>query len=219
VLQKYLFNFHFFTIPAPYNADCEDPYPSLSDCHDYEPNLEFDDSDLLQQKHPENDDEEEIEDVQQFAMPEVDRQNTPNTFIESPMSDGTIEEDFEQALAREIADRRGSGDNVARGCVTSGNLTFEGSIEDDDFSDIARHGILEVVGDDAAGRKIIVISACRLPSNKNFDYTRFMKYLMHTLDAYVNLDYSLVYFHHGFSSRNKPPMRWMLELYKALDRR
>ena len=88
------------------------------------------------------------------------------------MSDGTIEEDFEQALAREIADRRGSGDNVARGCVTSGNLTFEGSIEDDDFSDIARHGILEVVGDDAAGRKIIVISACRLPSNKNFDYTR-----------------------------------------------
>ena len=172
MLQEYLFIFHFFTILAPYNADCEDPYPSLSDCHDYEPNLEFDDSDLLQQKHPENDDEEEIEDVQQFAMPEVDRQNTPNTFIESPMSDGTIEEDFEQALAREIADRRGSGDNVARGCVNSGNLTFEGSIEDDDFSDIARHGILEVVGDDAAGRKIIVISACRLPSNKNFDYTR-----------------------------------------------
>ena len=34
----------------------EDPYPSLSDFHDYEPNLEFDDSDLLQQKHPENDD-------------------------------------------------------------------------------------------------------------------------------------------------------------------
>ena len=30
--------------------------PSLSDFHDYEPNLEFDDSDLLQQKHPENDD-------------------------------------------------------------------------------------------------------------------------------------------------------------------
>ena len=47
-----------------------------------------------------------------------------------------------------------------------------GSIEDDDYSDIARHGIVEVVGDDVAGRKIIVISACRLPSNKNFDYAR-----------------------------------------------
>jgi Rho GTPase-activating protein 1 len=35
------------------------------------------------------------------------------------------------------------------------------SFEDEDFSDIARHGIVEVVGDDAAGRKIIVISACK----------------------------------------------------------
>ncbi len=41
---------------ASYGGDCEDPYPSLSDFHDYEPNLEFDDSDLLQQKHPEHDD-------------------------------------------------------------------------------------------------------------------------------------------------------------------
>ena len=32
----------------------DDPYPSLSDFHDYEPNLEFDDSDLLNQQHPEN---------------------------------------------------------------------------------------------------------------------------------------------------------------------
>lgn len=27
-------------------TDCEDPYPSLSDYHDYEPNLEFDDTEL-----------------------------------------------------------------------------------------------------------------------------------------------------------------------------
>ena len=86
----------------------------MSDFHDYEPNLEFDDSDLLQQKHPENDDE--------LELPEVDRQHTPNTYIESPMSDGTIEEDFEQALAREmVSDRRGSGDHV-----NAGNVTIEG---------------------------------------------------------------------------------------------
>ena len=48
----------FITFSATYNTDVEDPYPSLSDFHDYEPNLEFDDSDLLQQKHPENDDGE-----------------------------------------------------------------------------------------------------------------------------------------------------------------
>jgi len=35
----------------------EDPYPSLSGSHDYEPQLEFDDSDL-QHQHPENDDGE-----------------------------------------------------------------------------------------------------------------------------------------------------------------
>lgn len=29
-------------------ADSEEPYPSLSDYHDYEPNLEFDDSELHQ---------------------------------------------------------------------------------------------------------------------------------------------------------------------------
>ena len=47
---------YFFS--APYGTDCEDPYPSLSDFHDYEPQLEFDDSDL-QQKHPEHDDDGE----------------------------------------------------------------------------------------------------------------------------------------------------------------
>ena len=31
----------------------DDPYPSLSDFHDYEPNLEFDDSDLLNSQHSE----------------------------------------------------------------------------------------------------------------------------------------------------------------------
>lgn len=29
-------------------GDAEDPYPSLSDIHDYEPNLEFDDTELQQ---------------------------------------------------------------------------------------------------------------------------------------------------------------------------
>lgn len=29
-------------------VECEEPYPSLSDYHDYEPNLEFDDTELLQ---------------------------------------------------------------------------------------------------------------------------------------------------------------------------
>ncbi len=33
-------------------GDSEDPYPSLSDFHDYEPNLEFDDTELQQPVPP-----------------------------------------------------------------------------------------------------------------------------------------------------------------------
>ncbi len=35
---------------SPGHYESEDPYPSLSDYHDYEPQLEFDDSELLEQK-------------------------------------------------------------------------------------------------------------------------------------------------------------------------
>lgn len=84
---------------ATYNADVEDPYPSLSDFHDYEPNLEFDDSDLLQQK-----DEAEVEeDVNELELAPDHRVKTPS-FIESPMSDGTIDEDFEAALGNFFLD-------------------------------------------------------------------------------------------------------------------
>ena len=45
----------------------------------------------------------------------------------------------------------------------------------DDYRDIAEHGIVEVVGDDKSGRKIIVVSACKLPPNKNFDNQHFLR--------------------------------------------
>ncbi len=103
--------------------------------------------------------------------------------LQSPMSDGTIEEDFEAALAKEASGGGGGkagGGNSKRGgavgpvVMSSGGLGgAAGDVED--FSDIARHGVVEVVGDDAAGRKIIVVSACRLPSNKNFDHQRFLR--------------------------------------------
>ena len=39
---------YIFLLSGTYET--EDPYPSLSDYHDYEPGLEFDDSELLDQK-------------------------------------------------------------------------------------------------------------------------------------------------------------------------
>ena len=43
-----------------------------------------------------------------------------------------------------------------------------------------------------------------------------VRYLMATLDQYVDIDYSLVYFHHGLTSRNKPPLSWLWGLYKVV---
>jgi len=38
---------HFFSYLGGTGAEPDDPYPSLSEFHDYEPNLEFDDSEIV----------------------------------------------------------------------------------------------------------------------------------------------------------------------------
>ncbi|KOB78586.1 putative rho/rac/cdc gtpase-activating protein [Operophtera brumata] len=45
------------------------------------------------------------------------------------------------------------------------------------------------------------------------------RYLIFTLDKYVEQDYSLVYFHCGLTSKNKPPLFWLWKAYKAFDRK
>uniref|UniRef100_A0A914WVH4 Rho GTPase activating protein 1 n=1 Tax=Plectus sambesii TaxID=2011161 RepID=A0A914WVH4_9BILA len=89
----------------------------------------------------------------------------------------------------------------------------------EDFTDISKHEIVDVVGDDRAGRPIIVVYAYRLPSNKAFDHQKFLRYLQHTLDKFVDQDYTIVYNHYGLRSHNKPPMKWLVQTYRILDRR
>lgn len=91
--------------------------------------------------------------------------------------------------------------------------------EDDDFSDIAQHNCVEVAGDDLFGRKIITIYACRLPSETKIHHLRLLKYIMFTLDQYVENDYCVVYFHHGLNSQNKPKLNFLYQAYKAFDRK
>lgn len=183
--------------------EVEDPYPSLSDYHDYEPGLEFDDAELFEKK-PE--DAEELED---------ELEDGDGRIIDSPISDvGTIEEDFEQALANEVHEAQQLGSPTTP-CIDTDPMT----VVKEDFSDIADFGILEVIGDDKSGRKIITAAACKLPGNKVLNHDRFLRYIVYTLDQYVDMDYSLVYFHHGLVSKNKLPLSWMWGLYKVLDRR
>ncbi|KAI4497927.1 hypothetical protein M0802_007043 [Mischocyttarus mexicanus] len=188
------------------NNETEDPYPSLSDYHDYEPNLEFDDTELQTSSN----------NAVQLLEAKLDLINsgavvTGIDYLESPVSDGTIEENFEEALVD--APVIESADDLA---------ALEGELADEeDYLDISRHGIVEVVGDDSAGRKIIVVSACKLPpiGKEAFNHAKLLRYLMHTLDKFVEQDYSLVYFHYGLTSKNKPPFSWLWQAYKAFDRK
>jgi len=45
------------------------------------------------------------------------------------------------------------------------------------------------------------------------------RYLMYTLDKFVEEDYSLVYFHYGLTNENKPPLSWLWQAYRAFDRK
>ncbi|CAB3365893.1 rho GTPase-activating protein 1 [Cloeon dipterum] len=176
-------------------ADHEEPYPSLSDFHDYEPNLEFDDT--------------ELEAASSDAIHETP-EDLLDEYLESPVSDGTIEENFEKELAADSS-------LVFLEEAKPTAATIED--QEDDFSDVAKYEIVEVAGDDAYGRKVIVVSACKLPSNQELNHNRFLRYLMATLDQFVEEDYSLVYFHYGLTGKNKPPMSWLWQAYKAFDRK
>ena len=79
--------------------------------------------------------------------------------------DGTIEENFEEALGP-LSLGLELGDDLERKARLSTAA---------DFRDVAQHGIVDVVGDDSYGRKVIVVSACRLPSNKELNHAKLLR--------------------------------------------
>lgn len=87
------------------------------------------------------------------------------------------------------------------------------------YYDVARHGIVQVCGDDNYGRKLIVFSSYCLPPSHQLNHRRLLEYLKFTLDQYVEMDYILVYFHHGLRSSNKPSLKWLREAYSEFDRK
>ncbi|XP_074481007.1 rho GTPase-activating protein 8-like [Sebastes fasciatus] len=87
------------------------------------------------------------------------------------------------------------------------------------YYDVARHGIIQVSGDDKYGRKLIIFSSCCLPPSHQLNHRRLLEYLKFTLDQYVEMDYILVYFHYGLRSSNKPSLKWLREAYGEFDRK
>ncbi|XP_067415447.1 rho GTPase-activating protein 8 isoform X4 [Emydura macquarii macquarii] len=87
------------------------------------------------------------------------------------------------------------------------------------YYDVARHGIVQLAGDDNSGRKVITFSCCLMPPSHQLNHSRLLEYLKYTLDQYVENDYTLVYFHYGLNSRNKPSLNWLQSAYKEFDRK
>nr|XP_045007461.1 rho GTPase-activating protein 8 isoform X3 [Jaculus jaculus] len=90
---------------------------------------------------------------------------------------------------------------------------------DHPFYDVARHGILQVAGADQLGRLIVTFSCCRMPPSHQLNHQRLLEYLKYTLDHYVENDYTIVYFHYGLNSQNKPSLGWLQSAYKEFDRK
>ncbi|MGH0169791.1 UNVERIFIED_CONTAM: hypothetical protein FKN15_017798 [Acipenser sinensis] len=74
-------------------------------------------------------------------------------------------------------------------------------------------------GDDNYGRKLVVFSCCRMPPSHQLNHQKLLEYLKYTLDQYVESDYTLVYFHFGLRSTNKPALKWLQRAYKEFDRK
>lgn len=107
----------------------------------------------------------------------------------------------------------------SKNCNGASNLQGSSNALEDSYSDIGQHNILSVAGDDKSGRSVIVFSACRMPPIDTIDHSRLFSFLLHTLDQYVENDYSIVYFHFGLTSKNKPSISRVIQLYHELDRK
>jgi len=88
-----------------------------------------------------------------------------------------------------------------------------------EYADIAKYKIFQLAGDDLTGRPVIAFSACRLPVRNLIDHQKLLRFLKDTLEHYVENDYTIVYFHYGLSSQNKPSLKWLLQVYRELDRK
>ncbi|KAM9071672.1 LOW QUALITY PROTEIN: rho GTPase-activating protein 8 [Megaptera novaeangliae] len=85
--------------------------------------------------------------------------------------------------------------------------------------DVARHGILQAAREDRLGRRVIAFCCCRMTASRELNHRRLLGYLKYTLDQYVESDYTIVYFHYGLKSQNKPSLGWLQSAYKEFDGR
>jgi Rho GTPase-activating protein 1 len=84
---------------------------------------------------------------------------------------------------------------------------------------VADMNIFTLGGFDKESRPVIVVSACNLPESYKISHDILFSYALIVLDKYVENDYTIVYFHHGLTSSNKPDMKYLRQAYKEMNRK
>lgn len=143
---------HILSIAAPQLQDTtEDPHPSLSDWHDYEPNLEFDDTELT---HP---------------APELGGSTTV-LFDDDDFVSG----DFNNQDEDEINKTNLEADNYEEELKPEVPEIDEDAIR----KDLSKRKFIDYIGTDKNGQPIIAIYACRLPERKNLNNIIFIEWVV-----------------------------------------
>lgn len=65
---------------------------------------------------------------------------------------------------------------------------------------------------------MLVFFAANLPEKGELDWEKLFRYLRLQVDKIVANDYSIAYFHHGLSSKNKPSLMWLRRVYGDFGR-
>ncbi|KAL3173432.1 hypothetical protein MRX96_042096 [Rhipicephalus microplus] len=195
-----------------------DSMPDSHDC-DFEPALEFDDTELVQTSL--------VGEPNRNLTVHLDLRDTTSAngrYVSSGSKGGSSSPEYldsSPSLSESLLDDNNYEAVLGLDLEPPPDLLppQDGRPQLEDFTDIECHGIVDIAGDDAYGRNVIVISACRLPPHKELNHPKFLRYLMHTLDQFVESDYTLVYFHHGLNSKNKPSLGWLWTAFRAFDRK
>lgn len=190
LIKPVTFLFSFSGPPLP--LETEDPHPSLSDWHDYEPNLEFDDSELTQIAPEINDSSQILFDDDSFISGDFVQVEGP---VRSTSDLTNLDADnYEEQLKPPDID------------------------EFEIRQDFAKRKFIDYIGTDKVGQPIIAIYACRLPERKNLNNQLFIDFIISTMEQYVQNDYVIAYFHQGLKDISKPSLGFLWNSYKELDR-
>jgi Rho GTPase-activating protein 1 len=172
--------------------ETDDPHPSLSDWHDYEPNLEFDDSELTQIAPEIHDNSQILFDDDSFISSDFVQIEGP---VRSTSNLTNLDADnYEEQLKPPDID------------------------EDAIRLDFSKRKFIDYIGTEKNGQPIIAIYACRLPETKNLNNQLFIDFIISTMEQYVQNDYVIAYFHQGLKDISKPSLGFLWNSYKELDR-